>query len=91
MHPYFVEFLGTLFLVCVIFITGNWLAIGGALALAIYLGHSISIGAFNPAVTAAMYLKGKVSQTELMYYIIAQMAGGVAAYYLYTFGLKKVL
>ena len=51
MNKYFVEFLGTLFLVFVIFATGNYLAIGAALAVAILLGSAISGGAFNPAVS----------------------------------------
>ncbi len=32
MNKYLVEFLGTMFLMFVIFATGNWLAIGAALA-----------------------------------------------------------
>jgi glycerol uptake facilitator-like aquaporin len=48
MQKYIVEFLGTMFLMFVIFTTGNWLAIGAALAIAVLLGGSISGGAFNP-------------------------------------------
>ena len=44
MTKYLVEFLGTMLLVFVIFATGNWLAIGAALALAVYLGGAISGG-----------------------------------------------
>ena len=38
MNKYLVEFLGTLFLVFVIFATGNYLAIGAALAIAVMPG-----------------------------------------------------
>ena len=42
MSKLFVEFLGTLFLVFIILATGNYLAIGAALAVAILLGGAIS-------------------------------------------------
>ena len=42
MTKYLVEFLGTMFLVFVIFATGNWAAIGAALAVGVYLGGAIS-------------------------------------------------
>ena len=35
MNKYLIEFLGTLFLTYVIFATGNWLAIGAGLAIAV--------------------------------------------------------
>ena len=35
-NKYFVEFLGTLFLTYIIFLTGNYLAIGAALAIAVF-------------------------------------------------------
>jgi aquaporin Z len=78
MNKYFVEFLGTLFLVFVIFATNNYLAIGAALAIAVLLGGAISGGAFNPAVAIAMMYAGKISRTDLVPYIVAQIAGGVA-------------
>ena len=58
LHKYIVEFLGTLFLVFVIFSTGNYLAIGAALAVAVLLGGAISGGAFNPAVAIALMYAG---------------------------------
>jgi aquaporin Z len=79
MQKYFVEFLGTLFLMFIILATGNWLAIGAALAIAVLLGGAISGGAFNPAVTVALMSAGKLSRNDVMPYIIAQVAGAVAA------------
>jgi aquaporin Z len=78
MNKYLVEFLGTLFLVFVIFSTGNYLAIGAALAVAIMLGGAISGGAFNPAVTIALMHAGRLSRSDVIPYIVAQVAGGVA-------------
>ena len=83
MNKYFVEFLGTLFLVFVIFATGNYLAIGAALAVAILLGSAISGGAFNPAVSIALMYAGKMPRSDLMPYIVAQIAGGLAGFELF--------
>jgi glycerol uptake facilitator-like aquaporin len=84
MRKYMVEFIGTLFLVFVIFATGNYLAIGIALAIAVFLGGQISGGAFNPAVALALYSAGKMSKLDLVPYIIAEIGGGLAGAYLAT-------
>jgi len=78
MNKYFVEFIGTLFLSLVVFATGNYLAIGAALAIAVLLGGPISGGAFNPAIAIGLFYTGKISQSDLIPYIISQIAGGLA-------------
>jgi glycerol uptake facilitator-like aquaporin len=83
LHKYIVEFLGTLFLVFVIFATGNYLAIGAALAVAVLLGGAISGGAFNPAVAIALMYAGRLARSDLIPYIVAQVAGGLAGYELF--------
>lgn len=83
MNKYLVEFLGTLFLMFVIFATDNWIAIGCALALAFKFGSKISGGAFNPAITLAFYSAGKISKNDIIIYIIAQILGAFSALYLY--------
>jgi glycerol uptake facilitator-like aquaporin len=83
LHKYIVEFLGTLFLVFVIFATGNYLAIGAALAVAVLLGGAISGGAFNPAVAIALMHAGRLARADLIPYIVAQVAGGLAGYELF--------
>jgi aquaporin Z len=80
MNKYFVEFLGTMFIVFVIFATGNYLAIGAALAVAILLGSAISGGAFNPAVAIALMYAGRLPRSDLIPYIVAQVAGGLAGF-----------
>jgi glycerol uptake facilitator-like aquaporin len=80
MNKYIVEFLGTMFLVFVIFATGNFLAIGAALALAIMLGGPISGAAYNPAVSITMMYAGKMPRADLFPYIIAQVAGALAGF-----------
>jgi aquaporin Z len=82
MNKYLVEFLGTLFLVFVIFATGNYLAIGAALAIGVLLG-GISGGAFNPAVTVALMYADKIPRSDLIPYIVAQIAGGLGGFELH--------
>ena len=89
MNKYLVEFLGTMFLVFVIFSTGHWAAIGAALAIAALLGGSISGGAFNPAVAIALYSSGKLAKADLLPYIIVEILGGLAAFYLYNKYVNK--
>ena len=80
MQKYFVEFLGTMFLVFVIFATGNYLAIGAALAIGILLGGPISGAAYNPAVTIALMYAGRLPRADVVPYIVAQVAGALAGF-----------
>lgn len=84
MNKYLVEFLGTMFLVFVILATGNYLAIGAALAVAVMLGGPISGGAFNPAVAITLYASGTLNKADLLPYIIVEILGGLAAFEAYT-------
>ena len=79
MNKFIAEFIGTLALVYVILATGQPIAIGLALALIIMVIGGISGGHVNPAVSFAMYLGGKLSQEDLIQYIIAQVSGGIVA------------
>ncbi len=54
-----VEMIGTFFLVLVIALTGNPLAIGVALMALVYAGGHISGGHYNPAVTLAVLMQKK--------------------------------
>jgi glycerol uptake facilitator-like aquaporin len=79
LNKYVVEFVGTLLLVFVIARTGNSLAIGATLALIHMVGVSVSGGMFNPAVTLAMSIAGRVPRNEFLLHVLAQCAGGVTA------------
>ena len=83
LQKYLVEFLGTLFLMYVIFATQNWLAIGFGLAIPVLLGGPVSGGAFNPAVAISLYAAGKIPKSDLIPYIIVEILGALAAFYLY--------
>ena len=79
LNKYLVEFLGTMFFLYVIIVSGNPLAIGAALAIAIMIGGKISGGMYNPAVAVMMTAAGKLPQNELLPYIVAQVLGGLTA------------
>ena len=83
MKAMLIEFIGTFFFLYVILAVGTPLAIGAALALAIYVGGSISGGNFNPAVTIMLIAAKKQSINTALPYIVAQVAGGLAALALY--------
>ena len=82
LNKYLVEFLGTLILSFVIFATNNYLAIGAALALAVFLGGAISGGAFNPAVAVSMMVNKKINASQLLFYVVAEVLGGLSGLYL---------
>lgn len=83
----FAEFLGTYFLV----VTVGFCVLGGTTAAAwsiaaslmvmIYALGNVSGGHFNPAVTTAVLLSGrnKISLTDALWYVSAQILGGIAA------------
>jgi len=79
MQKYLVEFLGALFFVYIILATGNPLAIGAALALAILVTRDISGGHINPAVTIAMAAAGKIPTTDIIPYCVSQILGALVA------------
>jgi aquaporin Z len=87
MNKYLVEFIGTFFLVftvgCVVLggtagVMGP-LAIAASLMIMVYAGGHISGGHYNPAVTLAVFLRGKCSVTDVVPYWMAQVAGGAIA------------
>ena len=79
MDKYLVEFFGTMFIVYVILVTGDALAIGAALAVAVLVGGKISGGNFNPVVTLVMGASGRQSTNETFPYIMSQFLGGLVA------------
>ena len=82
---YLAEFLGTMLLLSVILASGGqFVAVGLALAVAVYLTGSISGGHINPAVSLAMYVNKKISLNDLVAYVLSQFAGGVGSVFLYN-------
>jgi aquaporin Z len=85
---YIVEFFGTLLLTFVVLATGNWLAIGAALAIGCYFGANISGAAFNPAIALAYLACNKITTSQIIPYIIFEIAGALCAFQLYKM-MKK--
>ena len=85
MNRYLVELVGTLFVTYIVFATGNYLAIGAAFALATLLGGPISGAAYNPAISIALMYSGRLRQSDLVPYILAQIAGALAGYQLFRY------
>lgn len=77
------EFLGTLLFLYVILATGDAVAIGLGLMASIFILGKKSGGHFNPAVSVMMAMAGKMNMKDLAPYVVAQIAGGLAALELY--------
>lgn len=79
MRNYIIEFIGTFFLVLVIGLTGNPIAIGCILMVMIYMGGHISGAHYNPAVTLAVLVRKKIDVKNAMMYMVFQVLGSLAA------------
>jgi aquaporin Z len=88
---YVYEFIGTFFLVAtvgMVVIGPNGappgfapLAIGTVLAVMVFAGGHVSGGHYNPAVSLAVFLRGKLCSRDLaIYWVVQLIAGFIAAY-----------
>jgi len=86
-RSYCAEFIGTFFLVLTVCVAGVLgyagpyapIAIGAVLMVMVYATGYISGGHLNPAVTLAVWIRGKLPGREVLPYIIAQMLAGILA------------
>jgi aquaporin Z len=85
MKKLIIEFLGTFFFILTIAMTGNAFAIAAMLMAWIYIGGAISGGHYNPLVSLAVSLRGRLEKKLVAWYMLAQIAGGLAAYALAGF------
>ncbi len=85
MAKYVTEFTGAFFLVLTIGLTVVQevplapLAIGSALMVMVYMGGHVSGAHYNPAVSVALTLAGKLKRRELLPYAASQIAGSLVA------------
>jgi aquaporin Z len=100
LNKYLTEFIGTCFLVAAIGFAvlapggaGNLapLAIGSALMVMVYAGGHVSGAHYNPAVTLAVFLRGKCPVSDVVPYMVAQVLGSVAAAAIVLFMLESPL
>ena len=97
MNKYIAEFIGTFFLVLTIGCTVipaaagviAPLAIGAALMVMVFAGGHISGGHFNPAVTFAIFIRGRMELKDVVPYWIAQLAAGIVAAFVAMFLVGK--
>jgi aquaporin Z len=91
MKKYVYEFIGTFFLVFTVGMTvlnpngvGYLapLAIGSVLAVMVFAGAHVSGGHYNPAVSFAIFLRGKMKWQDMWIYWLVQLIGGVVAAFL---------
>jgi aquaporin Z len=82
------EFIGTFFLVFTVCLTVTGevpmapLAIGCSLMIMVYMGGHISGAHYNPAVSLALLLRGKMPGKDFIPYVVAQVLGAIVAAYL---------
>ncbi len=87
MNKYLTEFIGTFFLVLTVgctVIPGNAgviapLAIGASLMVMVFAGGHVSGGHYNPAVTLAVWIRGRCDTKDVVPYWVAQIAGALVA------------
>ena len=87
MNRYLVEFLGTFFLVLTVGLVARNgtadavgpLAIGSALMIMVYAGAHISGAHYNPAVTLALWIRGRAAGRDVPGYVGAQLIAAVLA------------
>ena len=89
MRKYIVELIGTFFLVTAIGMSGGAgnlapLAIGATLMIMVFAGGHISGAHYNPAVTVAVLVRGKIGIMDAIAYILVQVVGAVLAALLVT-------
>ncbi|HST83661.1 MAG TPA: aquaporin [Kineosporiaceae bacterium] len=95
MRKYATEFIGTFFLVFTIVtavLSGSPLAplaIGVVLAAMVFAGGHISGAHYNPAVTLAVWIRGKVDSSDVPGYLAAQVSGAISAAAIAQFVVDK--
>jgi aquaporin Z len=95
MKKYLAELIGTFFFVLTVLMAANngsssmmplaagAMLVGSSLAL-----YAISGAHFNPAISLAALMRGMIDRTDFLYYVVAQLAGGLLAATLGSFLLS---
>ena len=85
MSRYVTEFVGTFFLVLTIGLTATNgtpfapIAIGSVLMAMVYMGMHISGAHYNPAISVAVLIRGKMEARDWAPYVLAQISGAILA------------
>ncbi|HQR44115.1 MAG TPA: aquaporin, partial [Gemmatales bacterium] len=97
MKRYLTELIGTFFLVFTIglvvtsqpAVAFGEMAIASVLMVMVYMGGHVSGANYNPAVSLAVMLRGKLSPIDFFIYVICQLAGSLLACYVVHFITNK--
>src|SRR5271170_7022874 len=87
MKKYLVEFIGMFLFVLVVGMVvidpgaGSFapIAIGSTLMILVYAGGHVSGGHYNPAVTLAVWLRGRCPAADVIPYWVSQILGAIVA------------
>ena len=77
LKKYMMEGVGAMFWLFAYALIGGPFAVAGMVTVLIYLGSPISGGHFNPAMSLAMWIRGKLNKCDLIWYMIFQLLGGL--------------
>ena len=91
MKKYLTEFIGTFFLVLIIGLSQNPLAIGFGLTVLVYMGAHISGAHYNPAVSLAMLMRKEININDFIKYISSQVLGASLAAYVISIMMSNMI
>ena len=91
MKKYLTEFIGTFFLVLIIGLSKNPLAIGFGLTILVYMGAHISGAHYNPAVSLAMLMRKEININDFIKYISSQVLGASLAAYVVSIMMSNMI
>jgi aquaporin Z len=84
MRAYVMELLGTFLLTFFIAFSGEPTVVGLVLMALVYLGIHISGAHYNPAVTTAAFIRGKIEVQRGLIYMGMQVAGATVAFWVHN-------
>ncbi len=86
MRKLLMECIGTLFLMMAVAFSGNNpIAVGLMLAVMVYSGGHLSGGHFNPAVSLAAWMRGKLGVADMVQYLVAQVVGACLGWLVHSY------
>ncbi len=86
MRKLLMECIGTLFLMMAVAFSGNNpIAVGLMLAVMVYSGGHLSGGHFNPAVSLAAWMRGKLGLADMVQYMVAQLVGACLGWLVHSY------
>lgn len=86
MRKLLMECIGTLFLMMAVAHSGNNpIAVGLMLAVMVYSGGHLSGAHFNPAVSLAAWMRGKLGVADMVQYMVAQLVGACLGWLVHSY------